>query len=510
METENDVFGEQKKPEDDVFGKQLAVKKRTSIWKVLGIMVLGMGVAAGAYLKFAPGGQDLIPTIKAIGRAQANPNLIFDNAGGDHVNILLIGRDVNWKPAKVMGRPFHVADKDTTARSDTMIVISLNKTNNTIRMVSLPRDAMVRMPENKYNVHRAKLNAAHAYGGPEMLIKTLHDELGLTIHDYAVIKFEGFKKLIDQVGGVTVNVDGALKRHNGKLYRGNMDYDDNWGNLHIHLKPGVQRLDGQKAHDYVRFRMDLEGDPGRIRRQQQVMRSLAKEIMHQSPWKIPGLVKEVRRQFETSLQEDEIASAAMFAKNLGDSQKIQPLTLFGVFTHRGSLILNKDKNTKLLQTIFGSSFNADAFLANSPSTEGDEIGITNNRSPEARAVLREAGLTEEAEAKDNAETSAPVATQHEERQRETRAERRRRRKREAAEARLSANSASKSSSNRSQSSASNSSAEESSSSVESSSESSPEPVSTQETHELSVESSSETPSSPSESSSEESPVPQPE
>jgi hypothetical protein len=63
-----------------------------------------------------------------------------------------------------------------------------------------------------------------------------------------VIKFEGFKKLIDQVGGITVNVEGALKRDHrtGKLYRGNLKYDDNWGNLHIDLKPGMQNSTGNR------------------------------------------------------------------------------------------------------------------------------------------------------------------------------------------------------------------------------------------------------------------------
>jgi len=388
-------------PNNDVFGRNLnnnKQKKRGRIWKGLGVVVLLAGVAGFAFSRTEPGSL-LIKSGRAIYEVKRNPDLLFQSVGRDHVNILLIGRDVNWKISKVYDpttkkyRSYQVHDEDTPARSDTMIIVSLDKANKTVRMVSLPRDAMVHMPDNKFGVSRAKLNAAHAYGGPEMLVQTIHDELGITIDRYAVVKFEGFKKLIDEVGGIEVDVDGALKRdRHGKLYRGNLDYDDNWGNLHIHLKPGKQRLTGDDAHGYVRFRMDLEGDPGRIRRQQQVMRALAKEIMHANIMKIPGLVHQVRQQFLTTLSDEEIASAAFFAKNLGDASKIQPITLFGSFSSRGHLRLNRPKNEKLLAYIFGSTFNPDHFLQNSPSTRGDELGPTNNASPTALAMLQAAGV----------------------------------------------------------------------------------------------------------------------
>lgn len=393
------------KPENDVFSRQLDEQKpRKSrgrrFLKGLGITTLVLASAGFIYAKFTPQGISTTQTWTEIGKgifeAKTNPNLVFDNAGSSHVNILLIGRDVNWKPAKVLDpttgkfRPFHVHDKDSRARSDTMIVVTLDKEKHTIRMVSLPRDAMVHIPGHG----REKLNAAHAFGGPELLVKTLHDELGLTIHRYAVVKFEGFKKLIDQVGGVHVNVDGALKkdRKTGKLYRGNLDYDDNWGNLHIHLKPGPQVLDGEAAHAYVRFRMDREGDTGRIRRQQAVMRALAKEIMHTSPFRVTGVIQEVQKQFESNLTTSEMASAAQFARNMGDAGKIQPLTLFGAYSRRGVCYLNRSKNEKLLAYLFGPTFNSDRFLQESPSTREDEFGPTNDASAEAKQVLREAGI----------------------------------------------------------------------------------------------------------------------
>lgn len=382
-------------------------RPRRSIWKTLGIWsgVLSLLSLAGLFAYFnytthgRSTGQTLSEFVPAVIEAKQNPELIFDRAGSDVVNILLIGRDVNWvikkvyDPSRGIWANMQVPDEDTPARSDTMLIVSLDRRRDTIHMISLPRDARVHLPPNKYGVRRAKLNAAHAYGGPEMLIQTIHDELGITIHHYAVIRFEGFKKLIDQVGGVEVDVLGALHRDGT---RGPLKYDDNWGNLHIDLQPGRQLLNGSDAHDYVRFRMDVEGDPGRIKRQQQVMRALAKKLATQPLWNIAPLVQEVRKQFETDpdLDTAEIASAADFVKEVGDPSKIQPLTLFGAYTSRGDLIINRPKNRKLLQYVFGPTFNERYFLQNSPSTRNDVIGKENNSSPGAIEVLRRAGILE--------------------------------------------------------------------------------------------------------------------
>jgi LCP family protein required for cell wall assembly len=370
-------------------------------WKWAGLFLFLAISSAFAYFNLTHSGKEWKTTAMEYAgpviESKLNPGLIFDHAGSDVVNILLIGRDVNWTvkkvydPSRKIWANMQVHDEDTPARSDTMLIISLDRNRNVVHMVSLPRDARIRMPENKYGVRRAKLNAAHAYGGPDMLVKTIHDELGITIHHYAVIRFEGFMKLIDQVGGIEVNVIGALHRDGS---RGRLKYDDNWGNLHIDLMPGKQVLDGEKAHAYVRFRMDIEGDPGRIKRQQQVMRALAKKLTTQGIGNLPALIKEIRKQFLTDPHFDisEMASAADFAKGVGDASKIQPVTLFGTYTERGSIILNESKNRKLLHYIFGPTFNDQNFLKRSPSTEGDEMGEENNSSPGAKEILIRAGI----------------------------------------------------------------------------------------------------------------------
>jgi LCP family protein required for cell wall assembly len=397
----------------DAFAAQLNNKKpspKKSWLKTTCLLILVLAAGAAIFFTQTQQGRDMLAMFKDVPTAikvKQNPDLIFDRVNSNIVNILLIGRDVNYKIIFKNGRPVaHTYDENTPARSDTMILLSLDKVKRTMRMISFPRDALVRMPPNDYHVHIAKLNAAHAYGGPAMLIQALHDDLGITVHRYAVVRFEGFKSLIDKVGGIDVDVIGALHR-NGK--RGNLNYDDNWANLHIHLKPGMQHLDGTQAHNYVRFRMDLEGDPGRIRRQQQVMRALGKKLTEQPILKIPGLVQEVRRQFKTDMADQEIASAAFFAKSLGNATKIDPVTLFGVYTTKGSITLNRSKNIKLLSYVLGGTFDPSVFLENSPSTERDELGAENDSSPGAQALLRAAGLL--GDSSGASETNADVASE---------------------------------------------------------------------------------------------------
>lgn len=374
-------------------------KWRGKGWK---LVLLALLVAGGGLVYTKIGA--LIPIAYNL---KQNPNLLFDHIGNERANILLIGEDYNWTIKPVFNSrtgksaPYQVIDTDAPPRSDTMIVFSFDKTRHTVRMLSLPRDARVTYTDLEGRLHEArKFNSVYASGGldpkkREALLKSvLRDEFGLRIDRVAVIRPNSFKKLVDMVGGVNVNVDGALKRDksSGKTYRGPITYRDNWAGWEVNLKPGPQWLNGEKAHGYVRFRKDLEGDPGRIRRQQDVMKAIARRVMSKPLLQIPGLVQEVRRQFRTDMDDLELGSAALFAKNLGSAEKIQPLTLFGRYASNGDIVLNKAKNEKLLAALFGDSFDQRRFLAQSPWTKRDDIGPNNNASPGALEVLKEAGL----------------------------------------------------------------------------------------------------------------------
>jgi LCP family protein required for cell wall assembly len=387
----------------DTFGKQLQEKKKGRFWKGLGLASLLVIVGGISFALFTKKGQDITEVsqtyLPAIYAVQQNPDIIFDHVGDSRVNILVIGQDRNWKQGQKFDptigkmRPYQVEDTETRPRSDTLIVCSLDKTAGTMRLISLPRDTRVRYRNFDGVRHRAtKLNSIYAQErGEELLRKVMSEEFGLRIDRVAKVKLDGFTKLVDEVGGITINVEGA--KFGSKRTR--MKYEDKWGGWKVDLEPGVQKLNGEQAHGYVRFRMDNEGDPGRVRRQQQVMRALAKEMTNVSVLELPGLIKQVRLLFDSDMDNEELVSAAKFAHGLGDPSKITPLTPYGVYAENGDIILNKPENIKLFTAIFGSSFNPNNFLVLSPETKGDDIGARNNGNPAALAILREAGLVKQ-------------------------------------------------------------------------------------------------------------------
>ena len=141
--------------------------------------------------------------------------------------------------------------KDDAGRSDTLFVVMMDKSDKKAALLSVPRDTRVKIKGHGWD----KINSAFAYGGHKLTQETVQNFLGIKLHNYVVVDFQGFKGLVDAVGGVDINVE---KR---------MYYYDPYANFEIDLRPGNQHMDGKTAMQYVRYR-DEEGDIGRIRRQQ--------------------------------------------------------------------------------------------------------------------------------------------------------------------------------------------------------------------------------------------------
>ncbi|MDD4722947.1 MAG: LCP family protein, partial [Acidaminococcaceae bacterium] len=162
-------------------------------------------------------------------------------------------------------------------RSDTLFVVMFDAKNNHASLLSIPRDTMVKIPQNGWD----KINHAYAYGGHKMTSQTVEEFLGIRINNYVIIDFKGFVRIIDAIGGIDIDVEK------------NMHYTDPYDDdgLVINLNKGWQHLDGKKAIEYVRYR-DEEGDIGRIKRQQKFIASVYHKIT--SPkilLKVPGLIK---------------------------------------------------------------------------------------------------------------------------------------------------------------------------------------------------------------------------
>lgn len=209
----------------------------------------------------------------------------------------------------VMGIDYNYDDKDQPfskgARSDTIMVAALDLVSRAVNVLSVPRDALVTYPSGRQD----KINAAYAIGGEKLSDQVIGSFLGLpaTAPDhyfdrYIVLKINATKELIDAIGGIDVPVDEQ------------MDYDDTWGHLHIHFKPGLTHMNGENAVSYSRFRHDACSDPCRIKRQQQILQiTIAKlrndkfnDLAH-----VGDLIGVVNRNVVTDFSDDEKRSLAM-------------------------------------------------------------------------------------------------------------------------------------------------------------------------------------------------------
>jgi polyisoprenyl-teichoic acid--peptidoglycan teichoic acid transferase len=197
----------------------------------------------------------------------------------DRMNILVVGIDYNYNSKGIL--------YTKGARSDTIIVMSLSREGEFLNVVSIPRDTQVLIAND---IGYAKVNSAYSYGGIDQARETVSNFLGIPIHHHVILKVSGAKDVVDALGGLPIDVEK------------NMDYDDNWGKLHIHLKKGPQVLDGEQAVGYARFRMDEEGDRGRIRRQQQVVRALGRKLKEPAMLsRVDQLAKVVKQNLDTDL-----------------------------------------------------------------------------------------------------------------------------------------------------------------------------------------------------------------
>lgn len=155
-------------------------------------------------------------------------------------------------------------------------------------MLSIPRDTRVKIPGHGWD----KINHAYAFGRSKLSKTSVENLLGIKIDYTIVVNINGFVRIIDAIGGVTIDVDKRMKYAD--------PYDDN-GGLYIDLKPGIQRLNGKTAIEYVRYR-DEEGDIGHVARQQKFLKALLQEFTKpQLITKLPDLVKRISTAARTDM-----------------------------------------------------------------------------------------------------------------------------------------------------------------------------------------------------------------
>jgi len=310
-----------------------------------------LSALAGISVHLALHGQKSLPVRLAerVANWFVPPDYAFN--GRDRLNILIIGADYDYdNKARPLPKP---------ARSDTILIVSLSR-DGEASILSIPRDTVVR-----FNGKLHKINAVHAIGGPELLRQVIEEQFGIQIHHFVQVTYEAFVKLVDLVGGVDLFVEY------------DMHYDDNWGKLHIHLQRGFQHLDGTQALGFVRYRgkgyrrfcpkckvkiehWDPRGDLGRVERQQQFLKELAKKLLQpKMVTKLPQLVSIAHRYVATDMDLKTLLSLANFARQLNlDSMKTATLPGTGArSSFLGSIVIpDREKAPQVLAELFGSTF----------------------------------------------------------------------------------------------------------------------------------------------------------
>jgi LCP family protein required for cell wall assembly len=186
----------------------------------------------------------------------------------NEVNVLLLGSDSRG---------------EEQARTDTIMIAHYNPKTHQVKLISLMRDMYVTVPG--YN--QQKLNAASAYGGPELLRETVQANLGIDLHYYAMIDFQGFEKAVDLLVPNGIEVDIPYTMSDG---------------IGMTLEKGKQQLQGKELLGYVRFRQDRLSDFGRVQRQQEVISKLMEEAVGlHSVMKLPDLLDLLHTYIDTNI-----------------------------------------------------------------------------------------------------------------------------------------------------------------------------------------------------------------
>lgn len=203
------------------------------------------------------------------------------------------------KPIEISKDPFSVllmgVEDYTTGgangRTDSLMLATIDPENKTMKLLSIPRDTRTYI---KGKDKMDKINHAYAFGGKDETIEAVENLLEVPVDYYATVNFKAFKNVIDELGGITVDVPFDF-------WEGN---DDSGNPYKIYFTEGEMHLDGEKALAYARMRKrDPRGDFGRADRQKQVLEAAIKEMMAPTNLlKVDNVAKSVGKNVETNLK----------------------------------------------------------------------------------------------------------------------------------------------------------------------------------------------------------------
>ncbi|AST93354.1 MULTISPECIES: LCP family protein [Sutcliffiella] len=276
-------------------------KKRTILVTILTLFLIVGGYAGYLVYETVRAANDAYTEIDRGNKSKLRETEI--TMGKDPFSVLLMGIE-------------DYSTGGTNGRTDTLMLATFNPDTQTMKLLSIPRDTRVFFPDRNYY---SKINHAHAYGGKEMTIDRIEELLGVPVDYFATVNFDGFKNIIDIVGGVTVDVPFSFSERSDTRPR----YD-------IHFTEGEMTLGGEEALAYARMRKkDPRGDFGRNDRQKQIVEATINELTSpQNLLRIDRIARELGQNIETNVRITDAIGLTSVYSNFNTS-KIEQLSIKG-------------------------------------------------------------------------------------------------------------------------------------------------------------------------------------
>jgi LCP family protein required for cell wall assembly len=316
--------------------------RRRMLWALIGVILLFLVWAVLGYLAFRSGIKDANKRLDPLAARGLTPQkgLLLSNAS----NILVLGADAGSK-----------SRQGTQGRSDTIILIRTDPDNHKIALLSIPRDLRVEIPRHGTQ----KINAAYAFGGPTLAVKTVERVTGLQMNHVVVVDFSTFGEVVDALGGVTINVPHPILSNKFECPRRTQAQCARWPGWRF--RKGPQTMDGRRALIYSRIRENKldpsESDFTRGERQQAVIQAMADKTTSFSTFlKAPFIGDDLVRPLATDLSAGQILQLGWVKRRTPSSGWLR-CRLGGTIADIGgaSYVIGSEENVSVIAMVTGKS-----------------------------------------------------------------------------------------------------------------------------------------------------------
>jgi LCP family protein required for cell wall assembly len=302
----------------------LGLLAKLVMWIVVVALVAAGALAGGSWLFFNHSVAAIRPSSKEVKEAQ---KILEAPTPGQPTTAIVIGYDKRPGPESAVG-----------SRSDTVMLVRADPQNDTVTLLSFPRDLRVEIPGCKnQSAFVGRINEAYTYCGPRGTLETVKQLTGVPINYMITVNFDAFTRIVDRLGGVFMDIDRRYFNDNSGLAPGSTYAT-------INLRPGYQKLTGKRALDYVRYR-HTDSDLYRVVRQQEFVKAFKQQVSDTwTLFQLPGIVNTITENVEVAkggrqaINAEEVLGYARLVYQLpaGNFQQVQ---IENVYEDSGSFLL---------------------------------------------------------------------------------------------------------------------------------------------------------------------------